>query len=393
MSRTPAGAYWLIDEIALAQRYEKRVAAEEFQHWKLTVKDDHTATLACDDGNGNVVYSKRIRSRIFRLRRSRSIAPTTPSCCRASIDRREAVPKGAAFSDLTEWGLCDFDRGVRTAQKLSTVDRGHHSRTSEVECHFTPEELAELSRGQGEAHEKFADLRERYFVRNYENDRAKDFAFHGFGRRLGTLIRCIDQVFAILPPDREGIPSRDEVVDATIYIQAFVLNIFGCLDNLAWIWVSEKDIKNKDGSELGYKSIGLGNKQVRSRFSQPFRSYLDSLEPWFIHMKDFRDALAHRIPLYIPPFIVAPDRIDEYQRLGAAAHEAARLQNVAEYDRLTAEQDALGVFRPWMTHSRAENAPVQIFHRQLLADFNTIDEIGRKLLEEMERPYTKPSAT
>ena len=54
------GAYWLIDEIALAQRYEKRVAGEEFQHWKLTVKDDHTAMLACDEGNGNIVFSKRI---------------------------------------------------------------------------------------------------------------------------------------------------------------------------------------------------------------------------------------------------------------------------------------------------------------------------------------------
>jgi hypothetical protein len=54
------GAYWLIDEIALAQRYKKSVGAEKFQLWKLTVKQDHTATLTCDDGNGNVVYSKRI---------------------------------------------------------------------------------------------------------------------------------------------------------------------------------------------------------------------------------------------------------------------------------------------------------------------------------------------
>jgi hypothetical protein len=28
------GAYWLLDEIALAQRGEKAVAAEEFQVWK-----------------------------------------------------------------------------------------------------------------------------------------------------------------------------------------------------------------------------------------------------------------------------------------------------------------------------------------------------------------------
>jgi len=55
-----AGAYWLLDEIALAQRGSNRVAGEAFQLWKLTVNADHTATLACEDGNGNAVYSKAI---------------------------------------------------------------------------------------------------------------------------------------------------------------------------------------------------------------------------------------------------------------------------------------------------------------------------------------------
>ena len=54
------GAYWLLDEIALAQRGNSRVAAEEFQVWKLAVKPDRTATLTCDDGNGNIVASKAI---------------------------------------------------------------------------------------------------------------------------------------------------------------------------------------------------------------------------------------------------------------------------------------------------------------------------------------------
>ena len=55
-----AGAYWLLDEIALAQRFVKAVAAEEFQAWKLAVKPDNTATLSCEDGNGNVVFTKEI---------------------------------------------------------------------------------------------------------------------------------------------------------------------------------------------------------------------------------------------------------------------------------------------------------------------------------------------
>ena len=56
-----AGAYWLIDEIALSQRCVQAVAAEEFQVWKLKVQDDHSAELSCEDGNDNVVFTKGIR--------------------------------------------------------------------------------------------------------------------------------------------------------------------------------------------------------------------------------------------------------------------------------------------------------------------------------------------
>jgi hypothetical protein len=54
-----AGAYWLIDEIAIAQAFEQRVKAEEFQVWKLNVINS-TATLSCEDGNGRAVFSKHI---------------------------------------------------------------------------------------------------------------------------------------------------------------------------------------------------------------------------------------------------------------------------------------------------------------------------------------------
>ena len=56
----PVEAYWLLDEIALAQRYEKTVAGEAFQLWKLSVNPDRTATLTCEDGNYNVVCRKPI---------------------------------------------------------------------------------------------------------------------------------------------------------------------------------------------------------------------------------------------------------------------------------------------------------------------------------------------
>ena len=50
-----AGAYWLLDEIALVQRYEKTVAGEEFQLWKLKVnfrphRDAHLRGRERQDG-------------------------------------------------------------------------------------------------------------------------------------------------------------------------------------------------------------------------------------------------------------------------------------------------------------------------------------------------------
>lgn len=62
-----AGAYWLLDEIAVIQPHDKRVAAEEFQVWKLAVRPDHRATLTCEDGNGNTVFSKEIEFTDFPL--------------------------------------------------------------------------------------------------------------------------------------------------------------------------------------------------------------------------------------------------------------------------------------------------------------------------------------
>ena len=53
------GAYWLLDEIALAQNFSAAVKAEPFQVWKLAV-NDRRGLLTCDDGNGNVVYTKPI---------------------------------------------------------------------------------------------------------------------------------------------------------------------------------------------------------------------------------------------------------------------------------------------------------------------------------------------
>ena len=60
------GAYWLLDEIAFGQS-EPKIAAEEFQVWRLKVNPDKTATLTCDDGNNHIILTKPIAYTDFPL--------------------------------------------------------------------------------------------------------------------------------------------------------------------------------------------------------------------------------------------------------------------------------------------------------------------------------------
>ena len=251
---------------------------------------------------------------------------------------------------------------------------------------FSEKTLAEIHQHRRKLLSQYAILQLRLQSRNYKTDRGREYASHGFGRRLGILVRAIDQVFTILPPEREDIPEREEVIDATIAIQAFVLNVVGCLDNLAWVWVYEKDVKKTDGTELNPKSVGLWktHTQVRDSMSSSFRDFLDSRESWFEHIKGFRDFLAHRVPLYIPPYVIRQSNLDEHNRLELEANAALQRGDHEQCDRLRDDQKKLGEFRPWMTYSRYEQAPTIVFHGQLLSDYTTIDEFGSKMIEELD---------
>lgn len=56
-----AGAYWLIDEIALSQAASPAVRAEHFQVWTLTVDlEKQSAVLTCEDGDYKEVFRKTI---------------------------------------------------------------------------------------------------------------------------------------------------------------------------------------------------------------------------------------------------------------------------------------------------------------------------------------------
>src|SRR6266851_1079528 len=88
--------------------------------------------------------------------------------------------------------------------------------------YFTDETLDQIRTKYGTIERKYEKLLLAYVGRRFVQARAKEFATHGFARRLRLLTRGIHKVFQIFPPERTQLPSQEELADAVINIQAFV---------------------------------------------------------------------------------------------------------------------------------------------------------------------------
>jgi len=61
------GAYWLLDKILFITRAKAKL--QEFGVWKLSVREDRTAQLVCEDGNYNKLYVEKIEWTDFPLKK------------------------------------------------------------------------------------------------------------------------------------------------------------------------------------------------------------------------------------------------------------------------------------------------------------------------------------
>jgi len=189
---------------------------------------------------------------------------------------------------------------------------------------YAPHQVAQLREGYPTVDRTYERLLRDYVSLRLTNEAANEYARHGFVRRLGTLKRCIGNVYSIYPPERSDKPSRNECLDLAINLQSFMFNVFGCIDNLAWIWVKERQLKDKRDRPLRDQHVGLrlGYDTVRQSFSIEFQRYLTSRDDWFEYLEDYRHALAHRIPLYVAPYTLSPSKLKEHNELENRKHEA-----------------------------------------------------------------------
>ena len=230
---------------------------------------------------------------------------------------------------------------------------------------------------------KADDTVRAFLVMNLTNAKAMEYRSHGLLRRMTDLQHNIDRVFSIIAPSAVR-TSRLDRADATAYLHSHLINIQGAIDNLAHIWVAETGITRPNGAPLSPNEIGLRPRKrlTTDTLSEQCRDHLASLAGWFEYIDSYRDALAHRIPPYIPPITID----DEGQKAWREAEELQRGEGWAFEDwmkGLSAVQQVNG-FEPMMTHSFGERSRPVYFHPQILSDLHTVIETADHIARELE---------
>lgn len=233
--------------------------------------------------------------------------------------------------------------------------------------------------------------------------RSKTFANEGAGRRLPLIARSALNIATIYPPGKPDFLTREQCDDVGIQMQAFAINVYGLLDNIAWVCMLEANGK------LQPIDVGLFKGKMRPFLPADLVAYIDDpqFRRWFDeHGKVYRDSTAHRIAPYLPSRAYSADDSARWQDLNRRSHEtlmeAAQAMTVdrgrsrrlldAKED-LDREKELIGTNSLLMALSLTgqDASPPVYLHPQLLSDWALSNELVRVFAAALREHYHWPA--
>jgi hypothetical protein len=207
------------------------------------------------------------------------------------------------------------------------------------------------------------------------NKEVRDYLNYGVGRRLNVIQLSIQKIYDLFPPSQVEFLPKNIINEVQAYLQAFVINVSGIFDNWAWAFVLRHDLLEKIGGKF---HVGMFLDGTGQCLPPRLKDYVTT-EPrvsWHkTYMKDYRDALAHRIPLYVPPWRIDPRDVDAYRQMDVRKQELLDARNWVELERVTDEQERLCKALP--AFLKDFSSPEVYFHPQLNADGALVLEFAK----------------
>jgi hypothetical protein len=261
---------------------------------------------------------------------------------------------------------------------------------------YTDKQIVDYEKGRQDWINRAEELRYTVLCYSFNDPRAQKFSREGFFRRLITLDHAMRRLAEIYPPNTRN-ASRDTVRDVEILLQSFVMNVFGAIDNLAWIWAFERGVRHPCGKELRRTQVvfdGGGAGRLYDSLTPALKQMIIEAKDWLNALRDYRNGVAHQIPIYIPR-LLNEDEVKKAACLNVAINDAIVARNYGLVNELFVKHNNLGDYGAVMALS-AEHRE-HIFHAQMVCDLATVVELGETLFSELNRlsceNYKLPSSS
>lgn len=247
---------------------------------------------------------------------------------------------------------------------------------------YSPDQIDEYNLNREKWLDRTNDFFDTILSRKYLNEKAGMYAREGLSRRLGYLDHALVSLAEVYPPNLAR-PSRSRVRNAELLIQALIMNIFGAIDNLAWIWAFERGVTRKDGTALRPSEIvftGSRANQLYLSLTPPVQAVINESSEWFEGIGAYRNGVAHQIPIYIPRLLTKYD-YQQAEVMNRAIDAAMVEGDVEAVVSIMHDIEKLGDYGAMMALS-ADHPPIML-HPQLVCDLATVVNLGETIFAEL----------
>ena len=226
---------------------------------------------------------------------------------------------------------------------------------------------------------------------------AQRFITRGVLKRTFIIRQNAAFIISFKPSTTHAI-CADMATELTMHANSLYVHIRGLFDNLAWAIAYEFPT---------YGQVSESNKKDRSRIGLFHSAFIDKIPShelaaflrehvrWHDLLKEFRDPIAHRLPMYAVPSVIAEEDADRYQQLEKESIGALMSMDIDKHSRLKQEKVKLTRYIPMLCHEQDGQPMLLPMKPQVEQDVSITAEIldlSRKLWS-LQSPRKPCSAT
>jgi hypothetical protein len=205
----------------------------------------------------------------------------------------------------------------------------------------------------------------------------------GIGHRYSMMADAYVEIAQVFLRDPN---SEQEQNYFNIYLNSLYINIFGTIENLAWLIYYEKIYPDKKPNKYSISIFKEKFIKICFNCGLDIANIKNDYDKWINEIKEKRDPIAHQVPLYVPFRIIRnDDQLNEYKRMEKLANEKALAGDTHGYMEIMYKAKKIGEFIPkiMLVDSESETLSFIDFKNVINNDILTLNKIVKIVMEKL----------